>query len=464
MKNKFKSEYSGKKVLILGLGQFPQGSGASAARFFSRAGARVTITDKKPAAELVRARKRLQGIKARFVFGGHDLSDVRRADIIIRNPGVRRDSAELVLARRLGKPVLNDIVVFLKNCPAQVIGVTGTRGKSTTSALVAEIFKAAGRRVWLGGNIKISPLSFAERVQADDLVVLELSSWMLEHFKEARPGLKVAVFTNLLRDHLNTYDSMADYFSAKKGIFAGQTSRDIAVISADNIWTKKLRRATKAKIIWTSLKSRPEKDAVFVRRGEIIAREQGKVTRAAAISDLALQGEHNLANALLAIGAGRALDAPWNAMKKALRTFKGLPDRQEAVRVWRGVSFINDTTATTPDATIAALRVFPSQKTVLITGGTDKKLFFGELAREALKVKALVLLPGSATDKLRPLLDRNNVSYADVRSMKEAVASAAKKARPGDRVLLSPGASSFGLFKNEFDRGEQFVREVKRLR
>jgi UDP-N-acetylmuramoylalanine--D-glutamate ligase len=360
--------------------------------------------------------------------------------------------------------VLNDIVVFLKNCPAQVIGVTGTRGKSTTSALVAEIFKAAGRRVWLGGNIKISPLSFAERVQADDLVVLELSSWMLEHFKEARPGLKVAVFTNLLRDHLNTYDSMADYFSAKKGIFAGQTSRDIAVISADNIWTKKLRRATKAKIIWTSLKSRPEKDAVFVRRGEIIAREQGKVTRAAAISDLALQGEHNLANALLAIGAGRALDAPWNAMKKALRTFKGLPDRQEAVRVWRGVSFINDTTATTPDATIAALRVFPSQKTVLITGGTDKKLFFGELAREALKVKALVLLPGSATDKLRPLLDRNNVSYADVRSMKEAVASAAKKARPGDRVLLSPGAASFGLFKNEFDRGEQFVREVKRLR
>jgi UDP-N-acetylmuramoylalanine--D-glutamate ligase len=257
---------------------------------------------------------------------------------------------------------------------------------------------------------------------------------------------------------------MADYFSAKKGIFAGQTSRDIAVISADNIWTKKLRRATKAKIIWTSLKSRPEKDAVFVRRGEIIAREQGKVTRAAAISDLALQGEHNLANALLAIGAGRALDAPWNAMKKALRTFKGLPDRQEAVRVWRGVSFINDTTATTPDATIAALRVFPSQKTVLITGGTDKKLFFGELAREALKVKALVLLPGSATDKLRPLLDRNNVSYADVRSMKEAVASAAKKARPGDRVLLSPGAASFGLFKNEFDRGEQFVREVKRLR
>lgn len=484
--------YKNLRVLILGLGLYPQGSGAASARFFARAGARVTVTDRKTRWELGGAVSRLRGLRIRFVLGRHLMEDPRRSDLVVRNPGVRADSPELRLARRLGIPVVSDISVFFRLCPAPIVGVTGTRGKSTTTALLAEMLKGTGRRVFVGGNIQVSPLTFAGRVRKQDIVVLELSSWMLETLRGERRSPQVAVLTNVMRDHLNTYRGMKEYAAAKASIFEFQDRDDVAVLNRDNALARGIGRSVAAQRFWFSKKSFPGENGAFVRDGWIIVRDGGAERRVARTMVVALAGEHNLENALAAIAAAAALGVPAAHIKKTLRSFRGLHSRQEIIRRKGGIIWVNDTTATTPDATIAALRRFGAQgvldyaplrsnnilrasepkarelrRIILIAGGADKKLDFAELAREV-KRRAwhVFLLPGNATDMLLKELARarSTVCAHRVASMREAVRAARAVARRGDIVILSPGAASFGLFQNEFDRGEQFVREVRRLR
>lgn len=453
-------------MLVLGLGQYAEGSGAAAARFFARHGARVTITDLKSEAELGAAKKRLAKIGARFVLGRNRIEDVEQADLVVKNPGVRLNSPLVRRARELGIPVTGDVLVFFKFCPAPIVGVTGTRGKSTTAALAARMLAASGRKVWLGGNNKVSPLTFLEKIKPGDAVVLELSSWMLEQFAEEKVSPKVAVFTNLMRDHLNTYPSLTTYGEAKAAIFAAQDSAGTAILSRDNFWTRRFGKKVPARRVWFSLKPVAGENAVFVRAGKIIVRESGAETEVLPVRAVALRGEHNLANVLAAAAAARAAGAVFPAIRKALRFFKGLPDREESVAVIRGVEYVNDTTATTPDAVLAALAAFRGRSISLIAGGTDKSLAFGELSRALTAVDSLVLLPGTATEKLKRELKKNSQSpqAQEAASMAEAVALAARAAKRGGVVLLSPGAASFGLFKNEFDRGEQFIKAVRRLK
>ncbi|HWR00064.1 MAG TPA: Mur ligase family protein, partial [Candidatus Methylomirabilis sp.] len=203
--------WNGRRVLILGLGQYPKGSGVSAALLFARLGARVTVTDLKTRKELTANVKRLSRYKnVRFVLGRHRLEDVRRAEIVVANPRVRPSSKELALAQRLGVPVTSDVALFLERCPAPVIAVTGTRGKSTTSSLIASIMSGAGKTAWLGGNILVSPLTFLSKVKPRHVVILELSSWQCESLGSSKAP-HIAVVTNLMRDHLNTYEGMDDY-------------------------------------------------------------------------------------------------------------------------------------------------------------------------------------------------------------------------------------------------------------
>ncbi|TAL20529.1 UDP-N-acetylmuramoyl-L-alanine--D-glutamate ligase [Patescibacteria group bacterium] len=461
-----RKEFRGRRVLIFGLGLYPQGSGAAAARFFVRAGAKVTVTDLKTKKELLPALRRLRGIKATYILGRHRLEDVERADLIVKNPGVPANSPYLLRARAKGIPITSDTALFFRYCPAPIIGVTGTRGKSTTSALIAETLKADRRRTWLGGNIKISPLDFLEKARAGDWVVLELSSWMLESLDLERRSPRIAVFTNLLRDHLNTYKNMNDYGRAKSAIFRHQDRGDTAVLSWDNPWTRRLARRAPGRRVWTSIKSRPPGDAVYLDAGKIVEVGGGRRQTIASAASVTLKGEHNLENVLCAVAAARAAGAPLSAIQQALRGFRGLPDREEPVGVFGGVRFVNDTTATTPDATIAALRALgKDQKLVLIAGGRDKELLFDELARELPRfVKVLVTLPGSATEKLVSSIRRAKSKLPIYRAadMRSAVRASRDYAKPGELVLLSPGAASFGLFINEFDRGEQFKKEVGR--
>lgn len=450
--------------LILGLGSYPEGSGISAVRFLLSRGARLTITDKKTARELARPVRAVLAAWRRapkgtprpvFVFGRHRLADVTAADVVVRNPGVPTRSPLVTRALSLGTPVENDVTLFVKHCSAPIVAVTGTRGKSTTAAWIADMLRRSGRRVLLRGNISTSPLAL--HTPRADIVVLELSSWQLEDMGRQKWHPQIAVVTNVLRDHLNTYPSMDAYAEAKAQIFQHQTSADILVVNRDNPWTRRFGLQTASRRLWTSLRQIRDENGVFVERGMVTLRENGLNFKIVHVHTFGLPGEHNLQNGLAAIAAAHASGASLIAIRSSLRTFAGLPSRQELVRTVRGVRYVNDTTATTPDATIAALRRF-GKVGVLIAGGTDKNLRFHDVVHDIKRrVRVLILLPGTATVKM---IKGIKMEIVPVNSMPDAVRAAAEHARRGEVVLLSPGAASFGLFKNEFDRGNQFVREV----
>lgn len=439
-----KESWNDVRVLILGLGQYPKGSGISAALFAARNGADVLVTDQKSEKDLSANVRRLKKFRnVRFRLGAHDLADVRWADVILRNPRVRHDSPEMRLAARLGKTVESDVSLFLKRCPASVIGITGTRGKSTTSALVAEMLRTFGKRVWLGGNILVSPLTFLSKVKPSDVVVLELSSWQLEVTGAAGISPHIACVTNLMRDHLNTYPGMEEYAEAKAQIFRHQTEQDVVVLNGDDAYGRQWARET------------PSQVHIFSKKQLSSFRQE---------FPLRLPGDHNALNALAASTVAFAAGATKVAIRKALRGFTGLPHRQEVVAVRGGMTYVNDTTATTPDGTIAALRTFRKRgsRIHIIIGGADKELEFDDLATELRKAHAhVIVLPGTAHAKLTRAFGRRNVPFEDASDLRSAVMRCQRLAAKGDVIVLSPGCASFGLFKNEFDRGEQFRRLVR---
>jgi UDP-N-acetylmuramoylalanine--D-glutamate ligase len=479
-----------KRVTVMGLGTL--GGGVGVAKWLLRHGARVTVTDLRDEhalaasiAELDRAyraaKKKRPGVhRPAFVLGRHDDALFSAADMVIRNPAVPREHPLLAVADRHGVPVDMDVSVFLALCPFPVIGVTGTKGKTTTTSLLADICRAHDPRTVVGGNIRISPLDSLDRLMSlarhrDAVpvpVVLELSSWQLEGLERRRMSPHVAVVTNIMEDHLNRYSGMADYARAKGIILRYQVAGDVAVLNADDRRVAAMGKGRgalgKGRKAWFST-MRLRADGCWIERGRIMLRERGKVSAVMPLSEVRLPGEHNRGNVLAAIAAARAYGIPVPAIRRAVRAFRGVAGRLEEIASARGMRFYNDTTATTPDAASAAMRTLgrgPAKRIVLIAGGADKELRFDAWAKDVKRyVKHLVLFDGSATPKMVAALGRNRVSVtvAGARSMKEALAEAARHAVRGDAVLLSPGCASFGLFRNEFDRGDQFVAEAERL-
>ncbi len=455
--------FSGKRVLVMGLGL--HGGGREAVKYLLKNGARVLVTDTRTKKELRPSIAVLGAFvrkgdypRIRYVLGRHREKDFASVDFVLKNAGVRPDSPYLEKARKRGTRVISDITMFFDVCPAPIIGVTGTRGKSTTAYLISEFLRAGmpKKRVWLGGNIRRSVLEFLSRLRSDDIVVLELSSFQLMDLEEAKKSPQVAVMTNIMNDHLNWHRSRREYIRAKSVLFRYQSSKDhLFVNSRDPI----LRRAA------TSVRSRTH----FV-----------KIPKAYERLVEEKLGAHYAASVGLAIAVARHFRVRDRIIKSVLRNFTGLPARQEEIRVWKGIHFVNDTTATIPDAAVAALRRFStiSRKrgggVVLIAGGSDKKLDFRAFMKDADSfAKVIIFLPGDATRRMKREFARvwshgparaDGPYTLDARSMNEAVRFAVRAAAQGDTVLLSPGAASFGLFVNEFDRGDQFTREVKRLR
>ncbi len=502
-------EFLGKRVTVMGLGL--HGGGLAAATWLLRHGAEVTVTDLKTRQQLrpsvlalERAHVRGRG-SLTFVLGQHRARDFRHADCIIQNPGVPRESPYLAIARRAGVSAESEASLFLKLLSpssrggaggggVRIIGVTGTRGKSTTAALIHAMLKAAGRRTVLAGNIRIPMFSVIDEVlhaaaRGPVDVVLELSSWHCEHLSTATGSVDVAVLTNLLRDHLNRYRSMRAYAAAKARLLRFQGKQAVAVCNADDPIVRAIAKSFGRTVRWfTSARPSGRRwTGVYAADGVLWARDTAGDHRIAPTTALRIPGDHNIANACAAIAAARALDVPTAAIRRALGSFRGLPGRLEVVARKGDVTYVNDTCATSPDGTIAALAAIGHGRSlpffqrgsgrgcgiILIAGGTDKNLTFDAWAKEVTRsVNAIIFLPGTATEKmkraLRQLEMRNSIleirEAGDMQSAVRVAKGIAQRRGKGSTILLSPGAASFGLFQHEFDRGDQFIREVKRYR
>ncbi|MBI1755168.1 UDP-N-acetylmuramoyl-L-alanine--D-glutamate ligase [Candidatus Azambacteria bacterium] len=456
-------DFKGKKVVIMGLGSYDQGSGIAAARFFARAGAKVLVTDLKPKEVFVRQLKKLAGYRTiKYIFGKHRKIDFQMADIIVKNPDVPVGSPYLAAARKRNIPIHNDWSIFFFFFNNPLVGVTGTRGKTTTATLLNEFLKEH-YETFLCGNVGVSPLAVIEKVKPGNVVVAELSSWNLQQLPAVKKGPHIAVITNLLVDHLNKYKNLNEYYKDKENIFKYQTHGDFLVVNRDDAQLRKRVKKARSRVFWFSQKPFAG-DGVFVRGGNIVFRADGKEAVAANVSDVRLKGSHNLENICAAVCAAMITHVSPVHIKKVLRAFTGVSSRLELVREIGGVKYYNDTTATTPDAAIAALRALKSKRMILLAGGTDKKLDYRAYAKEVKKRRPfLVLFAGTAADKIRKELKNYSHILGVVQSMKEAMRMARPHIKKGDIVLLSPGAASFGIFKNEFDRGVQFVKEVHLL-
>lgn len=433
-------EYAGKRALVMGLGVF--GGGAGVARFLATRGAHVTVTDLRPAAQLAASIESLRGYDVQFVLGEHREHDFASADFVVRNPAVPREHPCLRVAAERGTPIYMEMTLFFQECPSRRIsGVTGTKGKTTTTLLLGAMLQAAGRDVVMAGNLRISALEQLPRITPQSEVVLELSSFQLEGLAHIRTSPAASIITNLMPDHLNRYHSLADYFDAKKMIFRYQDASGFVALNRQDEHSRQLAGELPGRVLWFG----PE-DSV---PGEANAR---------------LRGAHNRANMAAAAALARELGVDDGSIGAALAGFPGVPYRLELVHERGGVQFVNDTAATTPDATLAALQA-ADRPIVLIAGGADKELDFLALGQTIQSpqspVKACVLLEGSATDKLAAAVGAKAVArHTDFAA---AINQAVELALSGEMVLLSPGCASFGMFANEFDRGDQFNHIVRSL-
>lgn len=460
--------FSGKKVTLFGLGL--HGGGVGTARFLSQAGAKVTVTDIKTADQLrvsVRALKEYKNIS--FVLGQNRPEDFDRADMVVISPAIQWSNPYVQRALKHNIPVEMDASLFCKLCPCPVVGVTGTKGKTTTSLLTYQILEHSQKNPVEIGIGQTSVLDKLPVITKENIAVFELSSWRLSSLGRNRMSPHVGVFTNFLPDHLNYYGSMDRYFEDKKEICRYQTQNDFFVANYEDSRIRSLADELPSRVIFTSFRDPESAYAVFVDNREIIVRWDGKEQPVATLDDIRVRGRHNISNVLLAIGAARSVGATVPGIQSALRSFHGAPHRLELVAEKRGVKFYNDTAATIPQAVISALHSF-TQPVVLIAGGSDKGLRYDEFAETVVEnAKDIILLEGKAGDAMRAAINGSlakrgiQKSIASASSMDEAVRLAASKANVNDIVLLSPGAASFGMFDNEFHRGEVFRECVKTL-
>ena len=421
----------------MGLGV--QSGGLGVATFMRDHGADLVVTDLRSESELAASVAALGTHGVRYVLGTHETEDFRQAEIVVRNPAVRDASPYLQAARDAGASIEMEFTLFLRWCrQARVIGVTGTRGKTTTASALHAMLIAGGRESLLAGNMRVSALAQLHEIEPGSTVVLELSSAQLEGLAGTGLRTRGAIVTNLMADHLDRYDDMRAYAEAKLSLVANQRAGDWAVIPQGSGWP----------------------DWFAARVGGIVARPDLE-DAPPGWGDALLSGRHNRANLVLAAAAARQAGVDEAAIEHAVRGFGGVPARQELVGIINGVRAYNDTTATTPEATLAALATVPGPW-VLIAGGSDKRLDFAPLAerlRAADGLRGVVLLPGTGTDRLRPLLEGCRIEAAA--DMAQAVDQALALASPEDALLLSPACASFGLFSNEFDRGDQFVARLR---
>jgi UDP-N-acetylmuramoylalanine--D-glutamate ligase len=453
-------DWQGKSIVILGFAR----QGKALARYFASRGARVTISDRRSAGEFAVARRQLADLPIQYRFGGHPDSLLDEADLLCLSGGVPADLPLVSLARERGIPVSNDAQITLESCPAPTIGITGSAGKSTTSALIGEIGRAAGRRTWVGGNIGRPLLDDLADIGAEDLVVLELSSFQLELMTTSP---HIAAVLNITPNHLDRHLTMARYIEAKARILAFQSGADVAVLGHDDPQAWGLRNRVRGRLLSFGWGEPPEGEGAFLRRGELILRMGDVDTPLMPIEEVRLPGKHNLLNVAAACLVAAIEDVPAETIVRAVRSFAGLPHRLQLVRVVDGVTWVDDSIATTPERSLAGLRSF-DEPIVLLAGGRDKGLSWAAWAEEAVRRSRAVVGFGECgpvvAEAVRGARSADGPpDLAVVANLEAAVAKAAELAQAGDVALLSPGGTSFDAFEDFEARGKKFQEWVNAL-
>ncbi|HBY58089.1 MAG TPA: UDP-N-acetylmuramoyl-L-alanine--D-glutamate ligase [Candidatus Atribacteria bacterium] len=458
-----------KRITIMGLGLNQGGLGV--AKFLAKNGAKILITDLKTKVELAPTLEKLKDFDIKYILGRHREEDFINTDMIIQNPAVPHNSKYLKIARTHRIPIETDLGLFLQLCPSKkIIAIAGTKGKSTVSNLTYHIFKQAQKEVALAGNIGISVLDILEKITLQTWIVLEISTWQMEGIKKRKFRPQTAVLTNILPDHLDRYQNFSKYTQSEKLIFKYQQSNNNLVLNFGSQETRQAKIETSAKTYWFSVKEKVV-PGCYLERDELVFQLEKCKIPFAKITDLPLPGLHNLENVLAASTIGFIHNIPAEVIRKAIKSFPGAPYRLELIREFNGIKFYNDTCATTPEATLAALKSFPQQPIILILGGKDKRLNYeklGEFIGENKKIKQIILLQHPDYDAslkifsaIKKHLDSEKIIQTS--NLKVGVEIALQQAQPNDIVLLSPAAASFGMFENEFDRGNQFNKIVKNL-
>jgi UDP-N-acetylmuramoylalanine--D-glutamate ligase len=446
-------DLNGKRALVVGLGK----SGVASALFMKQHGARVTVSDTKSGDELRNEIPLLLDAGITVETGGHGERTFRGQDLIVVSPGVPVDSPPLVQARSLGGTVIGEIELAAQFLPGPIVAITGSNGKTTTTALTGEIMAAAGFPTLVGGNIGTPAISLAERARTETVVVLEVSSFQLETIQTFRP--KVAVVLNVTPDHLDRHRTFEIYRDAKARIFENQQSDDFAVLNLDDPTCVAMAERTRARVFWFSRRKEVEQGA-WVRDGKLLFRSGREQREILEVAQIPLKGAHNLENVLAAACAGLLLGSDPEKLGQAVRDFKAVEHRLEFVATVGGVDYYNDSKATNVDATIKALESFPAN-VHLILGGKDKGSDYGVL-NDLLRQRAKrVYTIGAAAAKIESQIKGVEVVHAE--TLENAVRKAHAAAVAGDIVLLAPACASFDQFKNYEQRGKVFKEMVQSL-
>lgn len=444
----------GKRIAVFGLGI----EGLSAIKYLSGAN-KVSVFDKRVASKIdSKFTKEAKKSKAKLLLGRSSSS---KFDFVVRSPGVRPDDPEIFKLVSNGARLTSATNIFFKECPGQIIGVTGTKGKGTTSTLIYEILKTQDENVFLAGNIGTPMLDLLPKINKNSKVVLELSSFQLMDLVLS-PHVAVTLMTTT--EHLDWHKNQEEYLGAKSNIVKHQSTIDFAIFNDDFVNSKSQARLSKAKKYFFSVQHKT--NGVYL-DGDKIVSQIGKREVVCKARDINLPGSHNIQNIEASVAVAKIFKISNANILKVVKNFKGLKYRLELVAVKKGVKYYNDSFSTTPETTIAAIDAFISPK-ILILGGSSKKSDFKTLIQKiksTKSIKALILI-GQEGKRIKSMLSNleNNLQVVDgLKSMRQIIGTSQKLSSKGDVVLLSPACASFGMFKNYQDRGDQFTNEVKNL-
>ncbi|MBA3897348.1 MAG: UDP-N-acetylmuramoyl-L-alanine--D-glutamate ligase [Sphingomonadaceae bacterium] len=446
-------ELKGKKILVVGAGK----SGLASAIFLRQHGAHVTVSDTRNIEALASEIPALLDAGVMVEAGGHGLPTFRRQDIIVVSPGVPTDTPELVQARCFGTPVIGELELAANFLQGSILAITGSNGKTTTTALCGEIFRAASLPTQVGGNIGVPVISLVATSSPQGWTVLEVSSFQLETIVSFRP--KIAVILNITPDHLDRHGSMENYIAAKERIFLNQTSEDFLILNAENPDTQHAAARARSQVFWFSAR-RPVRQGAFVYQDAIVWRsdEQAALEPVLPVAGIPLKGEHNVENVLAAVCAAKLASIPVEAIRKSVANFRAVEHRLEFVARVRDVDFYNDSKATNVDATLKAIAAF-SGGIHLILGGKDKDSDYTLLTPLLKQRVRAVYTIGAAAEKIESQI-AGATKIIPCQTLERAVDQAAQNAQSGEVVMLAPACSSFDQFQNYEHRGHCFKQFV----